>query len=143
MAKKKKIRRSKPLQQQSNRLAHTAESSQPEGLRGLISLQRIDIIFILIAIFVPFLAYLPSLSAHVLLEVVGVFLGAGYHLGLAHPPGYPVYTLLVWVFMQLPFATPALAGHVLSALLSAFACGALYACGRLIGLLPVAAILAA
>ena len=80
-----------------------------------------------------FLIYLPTLGNSLLLEDDGLFLAAGHHLGIAHPPGYPFYTLLLWAFMKLPFATPALAGHALSAVLGALGCGVLYICGRLIG----------
>jgi len=68
---------------------------------------------------------------------------AGAHLGIAHPPGYPLYTLLVHLFMQLPFGTPALMGHFSSAVFGALACGALYGCARLTGVSPVPALVAA
>ena len=42
----------------------------------------------------------------------------GSHLGVAHPPGYPIYMLLIFLFTHLPIAgTIAFRGHVLSALL--------------------------
>ena len=89
------------------------------------------------------LIYIPTLSVNVLLEDDGLLLGVGATLGIAHPPGYPLYTLGLWAFMQLPFATPALAGHAFSALLGALGAGALYLCARLLGLGLVAALVAA
>ena len=60
------------------------------------------------------------------------------YLGVAHPPGYPIYTLIVHLFTRLPFGEPAFLGHLSSAVLGALACGAVYACARLLGasLLP-------
>lgn len=46
-------------------------------------------------------------------------LAVGYNLGVAHPPGYPLYVFLIFIFTHLPFsATVAFKGHLLSALLS-------------------------
>ena len=105
---------------------------------------RWDGAFLAAAILGPFLLYLPTLSSAVLLEDDGFLIGVGHNLGVAHPPGYPLYTLLLWAFMKLPFfATPALAGHTFSAVLSALGCGVLYGCGRLLGLGTMAAVLAA
>ena len=73
-----------------------------------------------------------------MLEDDSLFLLAGVHLGVAHPPGYPLYTLIVHLFTRLPFEEAALLGHLSSAVLGALACGAVYCCARLLGasLLP-------
>jgi hypothetical protein len=72
---------------------------------------------------------LPALALYVrtLLPDVGVwdtaeFQAIGPVLGIAHPTGYPSYTLLAWlasVVLQ-PFGDPALRANLLSALLVAF-----------------------
>ena len=77
-----------------------------------------------------------------LLEDDGLFLMAGAHLGVAHPPGYPIHTLIVHLFTRLPFGDPAVLGH-LSAVLGALACGAVYGCARLLRASPVPALAAA
>ena len=44
-------------------------------------------------------------------------------LGVAHPPGYPLYTLLAWVALQFPAGDPAWRVNLLSGLFAALACG--------------------
>lgn len=51
----------------------------------------------------------------------GDFLAAAATLGVPHPAGYPTYTLLLRLFMALPFREPAAAGNFLSALMGAAA----------------------
>jgi len=45
-------------------------------------------------------------------------------LGVAHPPGYPLYTLIAWVALQFPIGDPAWRVNLLSGLFAALACGA-------------------
>ena len=59
-----------------------------------------DVWIALAAVFVSLAAYIPTLSSSVLLEDDGLFLAAGAHLGIAHPPGYPLYTLLLGLFFK-------------------------------------------
>jgi hypothetical protein len=46
----------------------------------------------------------------------------GYALGTAHPPGYPLYSLLSHVFVQLPIGTIAYRANLFSAVTAALAC---------------------
>ncbi len=86
-----------------------------------------------------------ALYASTLLPGVGggdtaEFQRVGPTLGLAHPSGYPLYTLLGWLWSQLPLGgTPAWRMNLLSAALAALALVALYACGRALGQRPPAA----
>ena len=91
----------------------------------------------------PLALYVVTLPRTVVLEDDGLFLMAGASLGVAHPPGYPLYTLICYLFMQLPFGTPAFLGHLSSAVLGALACGAVYVCARLLGAARVPALAAA
>ncbi|MCY3986576.1 MAG: DUF2723 domain-containing protein, partial [Candidatus Dadabacteria bacterium] len=91
----------------------------------------------------PLGIYILTLSHGVALEDDGLFLMAGAHLGVAHPPGYPIYTLILHLFMQLPFGTPAFLGHLSSAILGALACGGVYLCARLLGTAALPALVAA
>lgn len=59
-------------------------------------------------------------------------------LGIPHPPGYPLYTLIGWLFTQLPFA-PALALNIMSACFSCAALGLSYAVSRELGATRVSA----
>ena len=95
------------------------------------------------AVFGPLLLYALTLPRTVVLEDDGLFLMAGAHLGVAHPPGYPLYTFLCHLFTQLPFGTVAFLGHLSSAVLGALACGAVYLCARLLRVTPLPAVTAA
>ena len=91
----------------------------------------------------PLALYVATLPRTVVLEDDGLFLMAGAHLGVAHPPGYPLYTLIVHLFTRLPFGDPAFLGHLSSAVLGALACGAVYCCARLLRASPAPALTAA
>lgn len=53
-----------------------------------------------------------------------------YTLGIAHPTGYPLYTLLGWLVTRLPWAEPAQGVNLLSALFGAVTVAGLYGVGR-------------
>ena len=95
------------------------------------------------AVLGPLALYVATLPRTVVLEDDGLFLMAGVHLGVAHPPGYPIHTLIVHLFTRLPFGDPAVLGHLSSAVLGALACGALYWCARLLRASPMPALAAA
>ncbi len=74
------------------------------------------------------------------LEDDGLFLLVGKYLGIGHPSGYPIHTLLANVFLKIPWGSEAFLGHLLSGVLGGFACGAVYACARLYRAGPLAAL---
>ena len=104
---------------------------------------KTDSLALAAAVLGPLAVYVLTLSHGVALEDDGLFLMAGAHLGIAHPPGYPIYTLILHLFMQLPFGTPAFLGHLSSAVLGALACGGVYLCARLLGAAALPALAAA
>lgn len=63
-------------------------------------------------------------------------------LGIPHPPGYPLYTLVGWLFAQLPLP-PALALNVMSASFSCCAVGLSYAVSRELGATRVSSVFGA
>ena len=65
------------------------------------------------------------------LEDDGLFIIAALHAGVAHPPGYPLYTLIGHVFSYLPIDPPALRIHLASGFLGALACVVFYFALRL------------
>ena len=104
---------------------------------------RADALALPAAVLGPLALYALTMPRTVVLEDDGLFLMAGAHLGVAHPPGYPLHTLIVHLFMQLPFGPPALLGHLSSAVTGALACGALFACARLLGVSALPALFGA
>ncbi|MGI9310664.1 MAG: protein O-mannosyl-transferase family [bacterium] len=104
-----------------------------------------DALSVLAAALAPLLLYILTMPRDVVLEDDGLFLMVGEHLGIAHPPGYPLYTLIIHAFMRLPgsLGEPALLGHLSSAVLGALACAAVYACARVLQPSRLAALAAA
>ena len=76
--------------------------------------------------------YFFTLAPTITLEYSGQLVVAAHHLGVARPPGYPVWTLLAKGFIELlPLASyqghpnPARAVNWMSAVFGALACGLL------------------
>ena len=81
----------------------------------------------LLAVFLfTLLVYLWSAPRTVVLEDDGLFILAAYFNGIAHPPGYPLYTLLGHFMTKLPFGSVAYRVHMLSALFGALGCAGLW-----------------
>ncbi|MBK9051253.1 MAG: DUF2723 domain-containing protein [Chloroflexi bacterium] len=73
----------------------------------------------LILFLATFSLYLLTLSPDILPADNGEFQYTGTLLGVAHPPGFPLYTLLSWLMTKLPLAvTPAYKINLLSAFTS-------------------------
>ena len=101
----------------------------------------VDTLAIATAVAGPLLLYMLTMPRTVALEDDGWFLIVGKFLGVGHPPGYPVHTMISNLFLKLPWGSPAQLGHLLSAIFGALACGAVYACARLLGAGVVAALI--
>ncbi len=68
--------------------------------------------------------YLVSIQPSVGLEDSGEFLVAAYHLGVPHPPGYPIWTILAWAWQKLiPFGNIAWRVNLMSVVFGAAAIG--------------------
>ncbi len=80
----------------------------------------------LMALFIPLIIYIDNLCPTVFVGDAGDFLTASYTLGVPHPPGYPVYTLLGHLFMNLPIpggiSAPAFRMNMMSAIAAWGAC---------------------
>jgi hypothetical protein len=75
---------------------------------------------------VVLVVYLWSMPRTVVLEDDGLFILAAYFNGIAHPPGYPLYTFLSHLFTWLPLGSIAYRVHMLSAIFGAFSCAILW-----------------
>ncbi len=66
-----------------------------------------QILPLLLSISGPLVLYLFTIPRTVVLEDDGLFLMVAKHLGIAHPPGYPLFTGIAHLFLQFPFGTDA------------------------------------
>ncbi len=75
---------------------------------------------------VIFIGYLLTMSPDVTLEDSGELATGSMYAGVPHPPGYPVWTVITWVFTKLvPVSTIAYRVALASAVAAALACGLL------------------
>lgn len=70
--------------------------------------------------------YFWSMPQTVVLEDDGLFLLTAYFNGIAHPPGYPLFTLLSHVATWIPLGSIASRVHGFTAVLGALSCVCLY-----------------
>ncbi len=105
-----------------------------------------------IFLLVPLIVYIKGLAPTVVLGDTGDYQTAGWIWGVAHPPGYPLYTVLVGIIERLPippvwiqtasFSLPAWRANVLSALFALGALAALFALVNRLTKRPIVALLA-
>lgn len=76
---------------------------------------------------VSLLVYILTLSPTVNFLDSGELITVGVRAGIAHPSGYPLYTLLIILGGALPFSDPAVGVNLISALAGALAVGLFYA----------------
>ena len=87
---------------------------------------------------VLFCLYAITAPRSIALEDDGLFILSSYFLGIEHPPGYPLHTLLGKLFTYLPVGSVAYRVHLLSGVLGGLSCAALWMCARVLmaGRLP-------
>src|SRR3989441_3325746 len=77
-----------------------------------------------------FVLYAATSPRTVALEDDGLFILSSYFLGIEHPPGYPLFTLIGHLFTYLPFGSVAYRVHLASALFGALTGAAAWLCAR-------------
>ena len=77
-----------------------------------------------------FALYAATTSRTVAMEDDGLFILSSYFLGIEHPPGYPLFTLIGHLFTYLPFGSVAYRVHLASALFGALSGAAAWLCAR-------------
>ena len=77
-----------------------------------------------------FALYALTAPRTVALEDDGLFILSSYFLGVEHPPGYPLFTLIGHLFTHLPFGSIAYRVHLASALFGALSGAAAWLCAR-------------
>ena len=79
---------------------------------------------------VLFALYAATSPRTVSLEDDGLFVLSSYFLGVEHPPGYPLYTLIGHLFSKLPFGSVAYRVHLASAFFGALTGSAVWLVAR-------------
>lgn len=79
---------------------------------------------------VLFALYAATSPRTVSLEDDGLFVLSSYFLGIEHPPGYPLYTLIGHLFSKLPFGSVAYRVHLASAFFGALTGSAIWLVAR-------------
>lgn len=87
--------------------------------------------------------YAATASRGVITEDDSLFVLSSYFLGIEHPPGYPLFTLMGYLFSHLPLATVAYRVHLVSVLFGGLTCGLAWLCAKRLTGSSVAAYLAA
>ncbi len=83
-----------------------------------------DKVAFVLASTVAFAGYWYTLAPSVTLEDAGGFLTVACNLGVPHPPGYPVWTILAWIWQwMIPFGSVAWRVNLMSAFFGALAVG--------------------
>jgi len=77
-----------------------------------------------------FVVYASTAVRTVATEDDGLFVLSSYFLGIEHPPGYPLFTLIGHLFSLLPFGSVAYRVHLASALFGALTGAATWLCAR-------------
>ncbi len=77
-----------------------------------------------------FALYACTAPRTVALEDDGLFILSSYFLGIEHPPGYPLFTLIGHLFTYLPFGSVAYRVHLASAFFGALTGAAAWFCAR-------------
>jgi len=96
------------------------------------------------ALFVGALAlYVATLAPGVLAADSGELQTVAAQLGVAHPPGFPLYVLLAHLFTRLPVGSPAYAVNLLSAVFAALTVVVVYRTGLLLTGRQLAALMGA
>ena len=85
--------------------------------------QKVDWLTGGLAALVSFAVYAWSAAPNVTLLDSGEFLVAAQHFGVPHPTGYPLWTLLNWLFLLLPFGNAAWEVAIFSGVCAAAAVG--------------------
>jgi len=94
---------------------------EPVALEPPSSPSRLPTLTAVLVGLVAFVAYLVTLQRSVPTGDSGELITVAHVWGVAHPPGYPLFTILGHVFGWLPFGSVAFRANMLSALLDAAA----------------------
>jgi hypothetical protein len=93
---------------------------------------RLDWLHAAVVALLLFTLYAWTAPHTVGLEDDALFILSSYYLGIEHPPGYPLFTLIGHLFTRLPFDSVAYRVHLASACFGALSGAAAWMCARLL-----------
>lgn len=109
------------------------KTKQKPGLNDESLFQKKDALICGGVFFITLSVYISTLAPSVYFGHSGELTAAAYNLGIAHPPGYPLYLLLGKLFMLLiPFGDMAMRMNLLSAVFAALTAVMIYLTGRIL-----------
>ncbi|MCX6582612.1 MAG: DUF2723 domain-containing protein [Candidatus Aminicenantes bacterium] len=107
------------------------KEKQKPGVVDEILSKKKEVLFCCGIFFITLAVYISTLAPSVYFGHSGELTAAAYNLGIAHPPGYPLYLLLGKLFMLLvPFGDMAMRMNLLSAVFAALTTVLVYLIGR-------------
>ena len=117
----------RPASSPSPRAAASSPPSKPAKPAGPAPLyRRIDWFAFAVTTLVTMAGYFYTLAPDLTLEDCGELAVGSFYSGVPHPPGYPVWTILSWLFTVLiPFSNVAFRVALMSAASCALSCGLL------------------
>ena len=120
-----KIKRLK-IERAKEREKDTTKEIQRETILPLQVLSQEDYLTAIVLSTLTFVVYAFTAAPGVTLADSGDFLMGVLTLGIVHPPGYPLYTVLGHLFSFLPFGEPAFLVNVFSALWGSLCLGLVF-----------------
>jgi hypothetical protein len=130
MGKIKKLKKEKAAAKKIDR----AEEIKRESFLPLQVLSQEDYLTAIILCALTLVAYAYTAAPGITLEDSGDFIMGVLTLGIVHPPGYPLYTVLGHLFSLLPFGDPAYKVNLFSALWGSLCLGVLFLILRIISI---------
>lgn len=116
---KKKAGKEKPNIQQPKQLDKLTEEVSLSASDFLLTDKQQKVILPLITFLIAISAYLLTFARTVTLVDSGELILTSAKLGVAHPPGFPLYTILGYLFTKLPFGSIAARMSFMSAFFAA------------------------
>jgi len=96
--------------------------------------QRADWLHAGIVALVLFALYAATAPRTVSLEDDSLFVLSSYYLGIEHPPGYPIFTVLGHLFSRVPIGPVAYRVHLVAAVFGGLSCAMVWLCARRLNL---------
>jgi len=113
-----------------------------EDTQPLQVLSRHDHILAIVLSVFTFVVYAFTAAPGVTLADSGDFINGIWTLGIVHPPGYPLYTVLGHLFSFFPFGEPAFRVNLFSALWGSFCLGVVFLILRILSIDRIHAVFA-